>query len=650
MRFPRSNGLEGMVMHTRSLLLVFLLAAVVSSSHADASEPGLPAPRFALRALSGRHVDSQHLFSSRDLTFLVFWSSQCSHCVESLEGCEAFHREYGGESIQVVGVNTDDGDDLRVREVLDLTGVGFVQLADRGGAVAGEYDVPYETFAVYLVDSEGYVVARDFDAEGDVQSAMEVMLSAPRPARSITMKGKREAGVHFAGDARMRFLGVDTSGDDPVGAYGEEVSPGNDVQYRFMLGLSKRLGRMLEVGALLRLSNEGAEVLESGPDYLGSEWGSAYALVTVDRLRVRLGYYAIHMTPLTLMRWDWNDSPRIGGDTGCGCGPAAGTLLIESLEELGPSLTFEGAHISYGMPHAEIRAFYAIPRRARTTDYTSYRFSGESAHYSLEIYGAEARLQRRDGRTGRFWRAGLHFIGSCENKHTVDFRALGYPVSAFWYESMTLSASWEVPLLEFAALRGEWLVSNGGEQHDPDASAGEGTYEYNGGGGTAGLLMEREGLYELTCDYLRTEPGFFSPFAALSYEPNREGVRAGGSLYLLGGRTAVSVFYKRAREIDSYVQDGEKEQLSLFGLSLDLELESGFGGYIGYFDRGSWRTGEMDRFDAVRQAFSAGVRYRFETSAYCELRYERVDTSSDETGISLESETDLFALYLKAEF
>ena len=127
-------------------------------------------------------------------------------------------------------------------------------------------------------------------------------------------------------------------------------------------------------------------------------------------------------------------------------------------------------------------------------------------------------------------------------------------------------------------------------------------------------------------------------------------MRASGVLYLLDERAAVSVFYKRAREIDTYIEDSQKEQLSLFGLSLDLEHESGFGGYLGYLDRGSWRTGDSGSFDATRRAFSTGLRYRFETNAYLELRYERVDTSNNETGDKLESETDLYGLYLKAEF
>ena len=148
----RLNGHEGTIMWVRIILGTFLVLAAVCAAAAGAVEPGLQAPRFELQSIEGGFIDSQELFASKDLTFLVFWSSQCSHCVESLHGCEAFHGEYGGGSIQVVGMNTDEGGSLRLQEVLEIAGVSFLQLWDGGGAVAGEYEVPYETFALDLVD------------------------------------------------------------------------------------------------------------------------------------------------------------------------------------------------------------------------------------------------------------------------------------------------------------------------------------------------------------------------------------------------------------------------------------------------------------------------------------------------------------------
>ena len=289
-----------------------------------AAEPGDEAPRFELSGLGGGHTTSRALFESHRLTFLLFWESQCRHCVESLERAGLFHQEYGGGDITVVGLNTDSDDPLRVRSVIERAGVAFPQLLDPGGAVAGRYGIPFGSLALYLVDSRGLIVARSIDPEGDVHALMEEMLSSPlpethtRPRETPAAGGEARSGLSVKGDSRIRFLGIDTRGNAPVGPYGEAVTSGNHVQYRFTIEMSKRLGGHITLGALLRISNEGREVLEAGPDYYGSEWGSAYATAEYGRFRARVGYFTTHMTPLTLMRWDWRDNPRIGGDAGCG--------------------------------------------------------------------------------------------------------------------------------------------------------------------------------------------------------------------------------------------------------------------------------------------------------------------------------------------
>jgi peroxiredoxin len=649
-------------MRTFLFCCVAVFVGIIPAGNTFAVETGSAAPQFELSRMDGGYTASRPLFESRNLTFLLFWESQCRHCVESLERADLFYREYGGGDMAVVGINTDSGPVLDVRSVIERAGVTFSQLLDPGGAVADRYDVPFAALALYLVDSRGLVVARSIDPEGDLYIIMEEMLSAPLPDAPVLLQEpaaagqERERGLSFNGDTRIRFLGIDTRGSDPVGPYGEEVTSGNHVQYRFMLEMSKRLGRHLTLGALLRISNEGREVLESGPDYLGSEWGSAYASIEYGSFRMRIGYYTTHMTPLTLMRWDWRDNPRIGGDAGCGCGAAAAVLLIESLERLGPDLTLEGARAEYSGSFYELAAFYAMPRRARSTSYMEYRFTGESARYALELYGAEAKLQRFDGRTGRHQRIGLHFLGTRENDRSVDFAALGYPVAPSWSESSALSLSWELPLLSFVTLEGEWLLLNCGDEHSDLAKV---TKEYRGdnGSGTAGLTVEYGDLLELSCDYVRTDPEFYSPFAALSYEENKEGVRSVATLYPVGETVALSLFYKRARDTEDPViahqdslSDQQREQLSFFGVSLDLELESGLGGSIGYLDLGRWRGGDYKPLDETRKTFVSSCRYRFVGNAYAELRYERIESERSEGGLMLDSETNLYSFYLTGRF
>jgi hypothetical protein len=120
---------------------------------------------------------------------------------------------------------------------------------------------------------------------------------------------------------------------------------------------------------------------------------------------------------------------------------------------------------------------------------------------------------------------------------------------------------------------------------------------------------------------------------------------------------ALSLFYKRSWDAEDPVVDAEhlpldlqREQLSFFGASLDLELENGLGGSIGYLDLGRWREGDYKPFDETRKTFISSCRYRFVGNAYAELRYERIESESNESGSLLDSQTNLYSFYLTASF
>ena len=181
----------------RSFLVLYaaLSMIVVPSVHALAVEPGDEAPRFELAALDGGYTESSNLFGSRNLTFLVFWESQCRHCVESLAQAGRFHREYGGADIAVAGVNTDSGGPLHVRSVVEGAGVDFPQLLDPDGGTAERFGVPFASLAVFLVDRRGLVAAKRIDPEGDLFAVMEEMLSTPAPEAPSAAREKRAAGT-----------------------------------------------------------------------------------------------------------------------------------------------------------------------------------------------------------------------------------------------------------------------------------------------------------------------------------------------------------------------------------------------------------------------------------------------------------------------
>jgi len=303
-----------------------LIASALSALTAFAQiQPGNTAPPFELPLLdSGDYVSSSDLFSAHANTFLIFWDSGCPHCVRSLLDCEMFYFARADQDIAIYGIHADEGVMADVYQLIESSGITFPQLWDIGGGTVRSYGAALAEFTVFLVDRQGTITAAEFDPEGDMRPILEAMLagrtSSPEAAAASpagTAIGQASlptmAGLIFKGDLRTRFLAVESRGLGAQGPYGEDIVPGNDFLFRFELEMSHRINRHLTVGGLLRISNEPEEVLEAGPKYLGSEWGSAYAEMNYKLLRLRAGYFRISMTPLTLMRWDWNDNPRIGG-------------------------------------------------------------------------------------------------------------------------------------------------------------------------------------------------------------------------------------------------------------------------------------------------------------------------------------------------
>ncbi len=638
---------------------ISLVPALVHATGSFAVE-ARAAPSFILSTLGGvERMSSETLFHSFPYTFLIFWESGCPKCVEHLVQCELFFEEYAGGDITVVGINSDSGDMLTVQSTLVSNGIRFTQLWDGTGEVTKIYGVPYGSFAVFLVGEGGLIEASSLDPVGNMKELMESMLlgdwkgeeEAITPAGEAGARGDSRLGFTFGGRSRIRFLGIDARGTAAVGPYGEAVNSRNDVLYRFEMEMSRAVGRYIDIGGLLRISNEDEAVLDSGPQYLGSEWGSAFAELHVDRFSLRLGYYSISMTPLTLMRWDWDDNPRTGGEAGCGCGDAAGVLLVESLEELGPDLIFEGGVCTYRGADIETRLFYAIPRRVREISKNEVRSTGaDPAHYSLEIYGFGGRWQRYDSRTGLFWRLGVSAVGTWENPRSVEFLDLGYAVPDPWYDSYILTVTAEAPIVWLLAARGEVVAANRARSHGLREATGQDDVALKGGGGVGGIVFSWDPRVTVACDYMRLEPNFYSPFAALSYESNSQGLRL--SSRLLGPRDiiAVSLFYKRLSEVEAPYREAERERFSLWGATVDMDLPSGFGCSFGWMDRGRWRGGEVHYLDEYRHSLSVTSRYLFRRGTYIQAQFQYITNSISYGSDAEESTASLYSLYFATEF
>jgi len=636
-------------------------AARVGATLLGAQTPPPPsAPVFDLPRIGGSDfLASSDLFPAHGLTFLIFWDSSCPRCVESLLQCEAFYEDQETDSIAVVGLHAGEGDPAEVEVLLASNGIFFPQLWDVGSETAQKYSIPPATFTAVLVDRAGRIVALREHSEGDVRGVLNSMLSDASTAQpesgdsTAVTEGPEDTpsyfGLVFHGDERIRFLSIDTRGQDPVGPYGETLEAGNTVLYRFDLEVSRRITRHLRIGALLRIGNEDEKILETGPEYLGSPWGSAFAEVSAGGLLFRGGYYEMFMTPLTMMRWDWDDNPRIGGSAGCGCGAAAGVLVVQSLEELAPELVFEGGTAIYRWAGLETRAFYAIPRRTNETSYSDYLYDGERARYALQTGGVEWLWRRADRRTGGFWKAGIRIAGTWEDERSVDFEELGYPEPEPFNSAAILTADWHVPVVRNLSFEGEWILWNEAEQNAEACC--DTTFTQTGHGGVAGAVFDRPPGWKLRFDYIYLDPGFYSPFAALSYEPNREGVRVSGRIPVVANKLSASFFLKRLRETDAPYPGEKKERESVFGVSLDADLANGAGGSLGWLQDNAHREASIGpATEDTRSALVAQARYRFDKICALQLEYQRVKSFGETHGDEYESSADLYSAYLSARF
>ncbi|MCK4413862.1 MAG: redoxin domain-containing protein [Candidatus Eisenbacteria sp.] len=376
----------------------------------------------------------------------------------------------------------------------------------------------------------------------------------PEPARSGLLEEfgllkRQRLEVHGVG--RVRWMHIKGSGEDPTGSYGERIDPGASLRHRLELQMIYAVSAKLRVGGLLWLSNEGEAVLRSGPDYLTSAWGSAFIrydtsarLGCLGRLRaaLRAGYYDLHFTPLTLMRWDKDDSPISGGQRVQGCavcgGEAglAGFIRSESVEKLGPDYTFEGARADLSLGGSlDLTAIYARPReswpehRGEISPETRTELT-----YRQEIYGG-----RLTGLIPLAWTSQPATLSSTLLLITDDTEDWPWGETyGIWPEYAPgtvrlLGGDVVLPLPSRMELRAELLQSRWDEETrevgepSPDhanAFRGEWILDLRSGGAEPldwllGLLAP-DMTAKINLAYQRSGAGFFSPYGALSYDVN----------------------------------------------------------------------------------------------------------------------------------
>lgn len=161
-RFPRLLRVGAIV--TGVLLLGWAgLEAVLSyqstpsflapPAHA-ASEPGSPAPDFALTTLSGEPF---RLSEQRGrVVVLNFWATWCPPCRYEIPDFVALQEAFGSEDVLFVGVSLDEGAPEGVARFAREMGVNYPIAIDDGAANAA-YGPILSLPTTFLIDREGEI-------------------------------------------------------------------------------------------------------------------------------------------------------------------------------------------------------------------------------------------------------------------------------------------------------------------------------------------------------------------------------------------------------------------------------------------------------------------------------------------------------------
>ena len=141
-----------------ALAVVWCLPAAAARFHAA---PGLAAPDFALRALTGPNVRlSEHI---GQVVVISFWGIGCDACRGQLAALEQDFGRYQAQGLRVYGVEVAD-DQAGALHFARGTRVTFPLLLDPAKSVARMYDVDNLPMTV-LIDRDGKIrqVVRDFN-------------------------------------------------------------------------------------------------------------------------------------------------------------------------------------------------------------------------------------------------------------------------------------------------------------------------------------------------------------------------------------------------------------------------------------------------------------------------------------------------------
>ena len=259
---------------------------------------------------------------------------------------------------------------------------------------------------------------------------------------------------------------------------------------------------------------------------------------------------------MTLMRWDMEDNPEAGGTSGCACPSEGGAITSESLEELGPDLTFEGGKINANIgDNIDVVALLARPRIAE-----------EGKTYRQYLYGTNIKFRSYHKPSTSFRWLGLTAISINDDEmsvaeplkipynpirnriYSVDFNLPIFFLLPTFSKGKGHERSGKGGILlfkgEFALSETNWNLLS--ESEEDESSRGYATIL------EMSIKYPRQMLTKAS--YLRMNPKYESFYNALSYTANRHGFHISSNYEIVKDKLSTWVFYKRLRELEPIIK------------------------------------------------------------------------------------------------
>jgi len=383
---------------------------------------------------------------------------------------------------------------------------------------------------------------QSFDEQLEELSAELESLTA-----SIEAQTEEISRISISGETKVRLRNTYSDVSHPIGAYGETLEKGQKLNHRMILEVEARINQKLSAGGMLRLSNEDEIVFTTGPERLSSDRGSAFVKYNPRNLRATLGYYDIHFTPLTLMRWHIEDNPESGGTSGCACPSTGGAITSEGLEELGPDLTFEGGKVNADIgDNIDFVALLAIPRIAE-----------EGKTYRQHLYGTNVRFRAYHKPSTSFRWLGITAVSIHDDETSVT-EPMKVPYEPI--KNKVYSIDFNLPISLFPPfskggkggillLKGEFALS--GNDWNLFSEDDKITQRY---ATILGMSIKYPQRLLTKISYLRINPKYESFYKALSYASNRHGFRLSSNYEIVKDKLSIWMFYKRIQELESIIK------------------------------------------------------------------------------------------------